>query len=151
MSKRPILSLKRKPESMPPQEEATDTTSLEPQKLDPDTYRAEQKKKAHAERVKRQNDILNHLNQMNLKYPLSKGTGVTIITSLREKGFSHKLARWAMAWWVGREEYLNAVVEGEFRFNLDGSEAELIAESEKEHSRIRLDKIQKKKQIKKSD
>ena len=150
MSKRPTLSLKRKPESTLPQEE---TTSLEPQKIkvDPATYRAEQKKNAHAERVKRQNDIINHLNQMNLKYPLSKGTGVTIIASLREKGFSHKLARWAMAWWVGREDYLNAVVEGEFRFNLDGSEAELIAESEKEHSRIRLDKIQKKKKLKKSD
>ena len=80
MSKRPTLSLKRKPESTLPQEE---TTSLEPQKikLDPVTYRAEQKKKAYAERVKRQNDILNHLNQMNLKYPLSKGTGVTIIAS----------------------------------------------------------------------
>ncbi|EOX4792211.1 ProQ/FINO family protein [Vibrio alginolyticus] len=136
MSKRPILSLKRE----------TLTTSIEPESTalkkkeeKPKFDQVAFEKKARKERMKRYRAALNVVESLKLPMPLAKGIGRTIVMKLREQGISSKAAGWAMQRWTHSDVYLNAVINGKCRFNLDGTEAELISDAEREYSRTILE------------
>ena len=136
MSKRPILSLKRE----------TPTTSIEPESTALKNKEAKSKfdqvafeKKARKERMKRYRAALNVVESLKLPMPLAKGIGRPIVMKLREQGISSKAASWAMQRWTHSDVYLNAVINGKCRFNLDGTEAELISDAEREYSRTTLE------------
>ena len=136
MSKRPILSLKRE----------TLTTSIEPEstalKKEEEKPKFDQvafEKKARKERMKRYRAALNIVESLKLPMPLAKGIGRSIVMKLREQGISSKAASWAMQRWTHSDVYLNAVINGKCRFNLDGTEAELISDAEREYSRTILE------------
>ncbi|WP_089111026.1 ProQ/FINO family protein [Vibrio casei] len=71
--------------------------------------------------------------------PLAKGIGRSIVLQLREQGISSKAASWAIQRWTHSDVYLNAVINGKRRLNLDGTEAELITDAEREYSRSILE------------
>ena len=136
MSKRTILSLKRE----------TLTTSIEPEstalKKEEEKPKFDQvafEKKARKERMKRYRAALNVVESLKLPMPLAKGIGRSIVMKLREQGISSKAAGWAMQRWTHSDVYLNAVINGKCRFNLDGTEAELISDAEREYSRTILE------------
>ena len=136
MSKRPILSLKRE----------TPTTSIEPESTALKNEESKPKfdqvafeKKAKKERMKRYRAALNVVESLKLPMPLAKGIGRPIVMKLREQGISSKAASWAMHRWTHSDVYLNAVINGKCRFNLDGTEAELISDAEREYSRATLE------------
>ncbi|WP_161940506.1 ProQ/FINO family protein [Aliivibrio fischeri] len=95
--------------------------------------------KARKERIKRYHAAFNVVKSLNLPMPLAKGIGKTIILQLREQGISSKAASWAMRRWTHSDVYLSVVINGKCRFNLDGTEAELITDAEREYSRSILE------------
>tara|TARA_Y100000588_G_C14022570_1_gene824952 strand:+ start:229 stop:678 length:450 start_codon:yes stop_codon:yes gene_type:complete len=132
MSKRPILSLNRE----------TSTTSIEAEltafkkeEAKPKFDQVAFEKKARKERMRRYRAALNVVESLKLPMPLAKGVGRPIVMKLREQGISSKAANWAMQMWTHSDVYLNAVINGKCRFNLDGTEAELISDAEREYSR----------------
>ncbi|MFA0193749.1 ProQ/FINO family protein [Vibrio sp. 10N.222.55.E8] len=135
MSKRPTLSLKREP-----------TTSIEPEltsfKLEEEKSQFDQvafEKKARKERMKRYHTALDVVKSLNLPMPLAKGIGGAIVIQLKGQGISSKAARWALQRWTHSDVYLAALINGKCRFNLDGTEAELITDAEREYSRSILE------------
>lgn len=138
MSKRPILSLKRKPAPSVEPELTVSKAVQEKPKFDQEAF----EKKARKERIKRYHAALEVVKELNLPMPLSKGSGKTIMVKLKESGISIKAAKWAMQRWTHSDVYLNVVVDGKCRFKLDGSEAELITDEEREYSRSILEKRQ---------
>lgn len=136
MSERPILSLKRK---LPVAEPALVVSKEEK----PPFNQAAFEKKARAEKLKRNLAALNVVRSLELPMPLAKGVGRQIVEELRGRGIGRKTAGWAMQRWVTSNVYLNAVISGTCRFNLDGSEAELITDAEKEYSQAILEKRNK--------
>ena len=129
MPKRPTLSLKRKLSS----NVEPDVSKAEKEKppFDPVAF----EKKAIKERVRRYHAALNLVKSLNLPMPLSKGIGRTLVVKLRDQGVSRKAFSWAMQKWTHSDVYLNAVINGKCRFNLDGTSAELITDAEREYSR----------------
>ena len=89
--------------------------------------------------MKRYRAALSVVESLKLPIPLAKGIGRSIVMKLREQGISSKAASWAMQKWTHSDVYLNAVINGKCRFNLDGTEAELISDAEREYSRTILE------------
>lgn len=131
MSKRPILSLKRKSASI----ENKELTVSEPEKEKPKFNQEAFDKKARKERMKRYRAAFEILKSLNLPMPISKGLGKSLFLQLREHGVSKKAFSWAMNRLTHSDDYLNAVLNGKCRFHLDGTEAELITDEEREYSR----------------
>lgn len=138
MSKRPILSLKRKPTPSVEPELTVSKTEQEKPKFDQAAF----EKKARKERAKRYHAALRIVKDFNLPMPLAKGAGKSIMQKLKEQGVSYRAASWAMQRWTHSNVYLNEVINGRCRFNADGTEAELITDAEREYSRSILDKRQ---------
>lgn len=136
MSKRPILSLKREmlTTSIEPE-----STALKNEEEKPKFDQVAFEKKARKERMKRYRAALNVVESLKLPMPLAKGIGRSIVMKLREQGISSKAASWALQRWTHSDVYLNAVINGKCRFNLDGTEAELISDAEREYSRTILE------------
>ena len=135
MSKRPVLSLKPKSEK----KKKTKLEVSEQEKSKPKFDQIAFEKKARKERMKRNHAALNVVKSLNLPMPLAKGIGRSIVLQLREQGISSKAASWAIQRWTHSDVYLNAVINGKRRLNLDGTEAELITDAEREYSRSILE------------
>ncbi len=138
MSDRPILSLRKSA----PKPESNSDFNPEPkkkrEKFTPE-QQAEIEKKARKDRHKRRQRAFNTLLEMDLPYPIAKGSGKELLLKLRELGFALKDSKAAVQRWVTYSTYLEAVIAGKCRYHLDGTEAEDITELEKEYSRSILD------------
>lgn len=142
MSKRPILSLSRKPDTDNNKKAEVSKIKKEKPKFDQKAF----EKEARKERQKRHYSALERVKSSNLPMPLSKGTGRLLYRHLKEQEpMSSKAFGWAMRKWTQSDDYLNAVINGEHRFNLDGTIAESITDEEREHSRSILEQRKKKK------
>jgi sRNA-binding protein len=136
MSKRSVLSLKRNSTSLEKTKLVVPESVKGSSKFDQDAFQKQAKK----ERIKRYHDAFDVVKSLDLSMPISKGAGKLLSLKLREQGISHKAARWAIKKWVSSDIYLTSVINGTCRFNLDGTEAELITDEERDYSRTILDK-----------
>ncbi|WP_299143127.1 ProQ/FINO family protein [uncultured Vibrio sp.] len=136
MTQRPILKLKNETKEIVQPVKKAEKEPLNQKKL---------QEKARLERIKRHRQAFKILLALDLTVPLAKGVGKDLITLLQKQGASYKPARSAIHKLVQSDAYLNAVIEGEYRFNLDGTQAEMIEEIEKEYSRSIMAERQKKK------
>ena len=136
MSKRSILSLKRETPTISIEPEST---AFKKEEANPKFDQVAFEKKARKERMKRYRAALNVVESLKLPMPLAKGIGRPIVMKLREQGISSKAASWAIQRWTHSDVYLNAVINGKCRFNLDRTEAELISDAEREYSRTILE------------
>lgn len=136
MSKRSILSLKRNSAPL----DKTKLVVSESEKGNSKFDQAAFQKQAKKERIKRYHVAFNVVKSLELSMPISKGAGKLLSLQLRDQGISYKAVRWAIQKWVSSDIYLTAVINGACRFNLDGTEAELITDEEREYSRTILDK-----------
>lgn len=75
---------------------------------------------------------------MNLSAPKPLAVGTTRVVVRGELGYPQKIAGIVMSTWTGRPAYLEALIAGGKRYNLDGSEAGEITEADIADARIRL-------------
>lgn len=139
MSLRPTLSLKQRANA-----EVSPISS--PDKRSPEERQRDYErsvKKAKAARRKRQREAYQTLINMRFKAPITKGCGTALTLIIKEQGHSHKAAKAAIQRWVRSDSYLNQLIASTHRYQLDGSEAELISEQEKVFSQSILEKREK--------
>lgn len=69
--------------------------------------------------------------------PLTKGIDAQIKDALEEKGvnLSRTAIRLGLSRWCRRLHYINCVIKSSHRINLDGDDAELITEKEKQFAK----------------
>lgn len=74
--------------------------------------------------------------------PLAIGAGMKISADARSD-LSHRTARAFLKLWTSRIEYVEAVLAGGPRYDLDGTPQGEVTDSEKAHAQKRFDEIQK--------
>ncbi len=94
-------------------------------------------------RFKQINEIIQQLEAQypqifNSEKPLPLAIGIQKQIRIMHPQFSSALLGASLFIWTGRKNYLEAVIAGKKRHNLDGSVAASITKSEKEYSKGRL-------------
>lgn len=77
--------------------------------------------------------------------PLPLAVGIEKVLRKLHPDFVVPALRFALSIWTKREKYLLAIIAGDNRYNLDGSVAGSLQDSEKEYSKTLLDNQRKKK------
>lgn len=80
------------------------------------------------------NSAFKTLVGYNLPMPFAIGVGKEIQQRMRTDGFGANHTRRAINRLVTSRRYLRAIIDSDFRFNLDGSEAEPVTDEQRTHA-----------------
>ena len=134
MSHRPILSLKKK-------ERASDISSDELKSFRVKAQ-LELEKRQRAERIRVRREIIAYVLEQvtDYKIPVARGLATTLRQILAaDSSFSTRKIGIGIHAWVTSDAYLESLIHGTHRFNLDGSVSELISSEDKLYAQSLLD------------
>lgn len=74
---------------------------------------------------------------------LAIGLHKSLLPIVKEWGFDGTVLRSTLSWYTKQLRYQRAIVNSEYRVNLDGTQGEIITQEQKEHARLKITETEK--------